>query len=343
MNMKIPVRSLVKSNWMMVLVSSGFLCVFLTTYSGFTGEIIFTIVHAGLNMLAVSFMHIGVLILLNRYASQMTLNRQRIYRYSIAYVLTIILSFCIRPLRALFADETWRTSTLQQQIITVFTGGLALNMLVLIMHNLVIAYQAKTDAEIENAELKAANAEANNLLLKQQIQPHFLFNALNILKTLYKKDVNSGDEYIVHLANFLRASVSNTSEKVVKLADEIKICTDYIAMQKIRFGDALQCDISIDTAEGRQDFVPSFSLQPLLENAIKHNDATNQQPLYIRLFKEDGYIVVENNLQPKKQPVPSGGYGLSNLMKRYELLSGEEIIIKEDETAFSVRLKILTA
>lgn len=343
MKTKIPIRSLVQSNLMMVFISSGFLSIFLITYSGVKAEVIFTIIHAGINMLVVSFMHIGVLIILNRYTGGMSLKKQRIYRYSIAYILTIILSFCIRPLRALFADDTWRTSSTQQQLITIFTGGICLNILILIMHNLVIAYQAKNDTEIENAELKAANAEANSLLLKQQIQPHFLFNALNTLKTLYKKDVDAGDEYIVHLANFLRASVSNTSEKVVKLAEELKICTDYIAMQKIRFGDALEYNIDVAALESSEAYVPSFSLQPLLENALKHNDATKQQPLYINVFKEDQYIVVQNNLQPKKQPVPSGGYGLSNLVKRYELISGDDIIIDEDDAHFSVKLKILQA
>jgi LytS/YehU family sensor histidine kinase len=233
--------------------------------------------------------------------------------------------------------------TFEQRLVAIIFGSILLNTLILIMHNSVILYHKKNDAEIENAQLKAANAEANNLLLKQQIQPHFLFNALNVLKSLYKKDANAGDAYIVHLANFLRASLSNTSAKVVSLADEVKLCDDYIAMQKLRFGNALQYEINIPSTESTVGFVPSFSLQPLLENAIKHNDVTDEKPLSIKVYTANGYVVVANNLQRKKTAVVSTGNGLANLIKRYELISGDEVIIEENETSFSVRLKILKA
>ena len=343
MKMKLPVGSLAKLNWLLAVVFSGFVAIFVSAYLGFNSETVFSVIQTAISILLVGFVHLWVRVKLSRYKNRLSAKKHQLYQLTISYVATLIYSFCTSPLRKMVSDNTWKTITYEQQLITIIVGSLGVNIFILIMHNFLITYQAKSFAEVEIARLKLANAEAKNQLLKQQVHPHFLFNALNILKTLYKKDAAAGDTYIVHLANFLRAAISNTSAKVVSLADEIKLCTDYIAMQKIRFGNALQYNNYIFPAESREDFIPSFSLQPLLENAIKHNDVTDAQPLTIRVFKEDGYVVVENNLQRKKGPVVSTGSGLANLIKRYELLSGDEVIIQEEAAVFSVRLKILEA
>lgn len=221
-------------------------------------------------------------------------------------------------------------------IISVFV-----NTLILILHNYIILQEIKVRADMENSLLKAANAEAANQLLRQQIHPHFLFNALNILKSLYKIDPVSAEEYLICLSDFLRASVSNNSTKVVRLKDELKLCQDYLRMQKIRFGDALICTISISDEIAENCFVPSFSIQPLLENAIKHNELTEEQPLSIRIEQTDERIKVVNTLKPKITSEAFSGSGLKNLSERYRILSDDELLIETDENTFSVSIKLL--
>lgn len=341
--MRIPVRSLAKLNCLLAAVFSGFVGIFTFTYTGIHGETIFAVIQSAITILVVGFLHVWVRVTLSKYRNALSIKKQQLYQFTISYVFTLLYSVCINPVRKFMADENWKTITVKQEYITLVVGSIGINILILIMHNFIIAYQAKSFIEVDNARLRIANVEANNQLLKQQIHPHFLFNALSIIKSLYRTDPNAGDHYIVHLADFLRAAISSNASKVVSLCDEMKLCNDYISMQKIRFGDALHCTITIPAAECHNGYVPSFSLQPLLENAIKHNDATDEQPLTIQVYTENGYVVVKNNLQRKKRSVSSTGSGLTNLIKRYRLLSKEGPVIQEDKEVFSVRLKILNA
>lgn len=200
----------------------------------------------------------------------------------------------------------------------------------------------KNRIEKELLELKAINAETSNQLLKQQIQPHFLFNALNTLKTLIKNDSNTAEKYLLRLSNFLRTSITENTADLASLTDELKLCEDYMEMQKVRFETAIDYQVILINKENiLNKKLPFFSLQSLLENAIKHNELTEENPLVIRITNLDDEIVISNTLRPKITMEPSTGYGLFNLQERYRILSNHKVIISEDESNFSVRLKLL--
>lgn len=218
-----------------------------------------------------------------------------------------------------------------------------INALITFLYHFIFLHHSKVQAEIENLQLKASLSETANMILKQQIHPHFLFNVLTTVKSLYKKDAKQGETYLVHLANFLRASLNTQPATLAPLTDELQLCEDYIQMQKIRFGKALTYSIDLPAQTRQQGFVPYFALQTLLENAIKHNDLTEESPLHITIRQLGPNIEVTNNIQPKRFKEPSTGIGLVNLAERYRLLSGEEIHIKQEEQLFSVSIKILTS
>ncbi|SHN46008.1 sensor histidine kinase [Chitinophaga sp. CF418] len=219
--------------------------------------------------------------------------------------------------------------------------GTVFNIFVLMVHNYIILVHAKNDAELENARLKFANTEAINQLLRQQIHPHFLFNALNTLKALIRRHPEKAEEYLIHLSDFLRASISKGHKNIISLRDEIKLSVDYLEMQKMRAGEALKFSIDIDQQALSNRWLPAFSLQPLLENAIKHNVLTNEDPLYLDVIQEGDYLKVMNNLQVKHQTEASTGSGLMNLSERYKMLTGEDILIEDDGRTFTVKIKIL--
>lgn len=221
-------------------------------------------------------------------------------------------------------------------------SSIILNTAILLIQHFLLLQQEKARAEVEVSLLKVANVEASNLLLRQQIQPHFLFNSLSNLKALYKEDPLAGESYIVHLANFLRISVSNQNKKIAMLTEEIDFLHDYLEMQKIRFGQAIQFEIIVPESSLYQYYLPTFSLQLLSENAIKHNELTNESPLRIRISSEGNRITVLNSVRKKQHPEVSTGLGLANLSERYQLLSGNAIEIKQTEDEFSVTLTLLT-
>lgn len=219
--------------------------------------------------------------------------------------------------------------------------GFFINGIVLLLQNFIIVQDFNNQVQLENSRLVAAKSQAANELLLQQIHPHFLFNALNILKSLIKKSPEKAEDYLIRLSDFLRVSISTNKTGIAPLHDELKLCADYLEMQKVRFGDALSFNLDIQEEESLGLVLPVFSLQPLLENVIKHNELTDAAPLNITIRQDGKWISVTNNIQLKSNQEQSTGSGLANLAERYNLLSGDEVDIRDDGLTFSVSLKIL--
>ena len=197
----------------------------------------------------------------------------------------------------------------------------------------------KQRLEVENATLRAESIEVMYQQLKQQVNPHFLFNTLSTLKTLIH-DNPDAEIYLKRLSDFLRTSVSYNNKNTLTLGEELRFCLDYLELQKVRFGDALLFSIRIPE-NVKSGFVPVFSIQQLIENAIKHNALTVNQPLHIKIDYSDERIVVSNNMRSKNTSEESMGVGLINLAERYRILSGDEVIIKTENNCFLVSIKIL--
>lgn len=217
-----------------------------------------------------------------------------------------------------------------------------LNFIIFALHDFVIVRRAKIQADLENYRLQMRNTEAENFILKEQIHPHFLFNALNTMKVLYRKDHEMGEQYLFRLSDFLRTSISHSTKSLSTFEDELAICINYLEMQKIRFGSALNWEIIIQDQESLKQNLPSFSLQPLLENAIKHNALTSCMPLTIKICQRDDMIKISNNINQKKYSESSLKSGLSNLSERYRLLTGKEIVVRNDDQVFSVLFKFVS-
>lgn len=218
---------------------------------------------------------------------------------------------------------------------------LTLNTLILFAIEIVLLRNTKMVIELENARLKIKTTEARYEQLKQQIRPHMFFNSLNTIKSLYNNNSEDAEEYLALLSNFLRVSISNYNTKTIPLKEELSLCEDYLSMQKIRFGDALIWTFSVRDSGSSNAFVPSFSIQPLIENAIKHNEITEKHPLEININQAGNRIIVSNEVRLKESSEASSGFGLTNLAERYKLISHDEIEIKDDGHIFSVSIKIL--
>ncbi|GGA95570.1 histidine kinase [Puia dinghuensis] len=214
----------------------------------------------------------------------------------------------------------------------------SVDTVLLIIQDLVVTRWRKAAVELENARLRASNMEAMNQQLKQQIQPHFLFNSLSTLKSLIRHSPAAADEYLMKLSAFLRRAIDHPGE-VVTVGEELALCVDYLEMQRMRFGEALR--FSVEVPAGMQGFdVPVFALQLLIENAIKHNVLTKERPLSIRVVGEGRVITVINNLQLRDGGEGSGT-GLANLRERYRVLGGGEVVVVTSATEFSVSITVL--
>jgi len=242
--------------------------------------------------------------------------------------------------KELYAAEEIQDLHGWQLFLLISISSLMVYALVHLLHNFILLNHLKTQTELELSYLRSANAETTNQLLRQQVQPHFLFNALNVLKSLIKQNPKTAEAYLLRLSDFLRMSFAQNKKDVATVREEIKLCRDYLEMQKMRFGEALEYTVDVPE-ECMNGTLPFFSLQPLAENALKHNKLTEENPLHIRISSLGGFIKVENNLQRTSSVEGSTGNGLSNLSERYRLLSGDSIQIRDDVKVFSVALKIM--
>lgn len=266
-----------------------------------------------------------------------------LYLYS--YVWAMGVWFLVVTLYSAATGKEWEGEQVEEGTVIAYLLAIvavfSINTIILIIQYLFIFQYRNAQNEIEKLQLKANVSETMNLLLRQQIQPHFLFNALNTAKSLYKQDTKLGEEYLIHLSNFLRVSVSNPKEHLALVRSEIDFCLIYLRMQKIRFGTAVEYDIQLSDPVLNNGNIPYFSLQPLIENVLKHNELTEERPVHIRIYEENGFIAVRNNLQVNPNPEGSTGNGLYNLRERYRLLGESDIRISSDDSFFTVYLKIL--
>jgi LytS/YehU family sensor histidine kinase len=177
-------------------------------------------------------------------------------------------------------------------------------------------------------------------LLQQQMNPHFLFNSLNVLKSGTKDEWTK--EYVLQLSRVYRYLLTLNQESLVRVEDEIGFISSYIHVLRERFEEGLQ--VSMDIGEGiKGRYIPPMALQTLVENAIKHNSASLTYPLYIRIYGEGHQLIVENTLQRKDfEPETGGsGIGLRNLAERYRLLADVFPAVIRNESFFIVKLPLL--
>ncbi len=254
-------------------------------------------------------------------------------RYVLSYVIVLI----IQSMNIFFVNH-FQLSIRPVPVFFPFIPAFALNTMVLILINSIIFQFQKERAELEVEQLKVMNLEAQKKMLMQQLQPHFLFNTLSTLKSLISENPTNAEEYTVRLSEFLRYSIQAKDRDLVSVEEELKFAKDYIDLQKVRFGEALRCEIDMPNVVLTQK-IPVYAIQTLVENAIKHNAFTDKRPLFIQISMESNRIKVENNKVAKRQNAPSGT-GLQNLRERYKIMEQTAITITETETHFTVYLNL---
>jgi hypothetical protein len=192
----------------------------------------------------------------------------------------------------------------------------------------------------KNEELKRENLLAKYEALKNQVNPHFLFNSLNTLSGVVEQKPEMATEFIKKLSDIYRYVLEQNDKELVSIHDELKFVEDYIFLSQMRFGKGLIFNSHI--MKDQNFHVAPLGIQMLVENAIKHNIISDDMPLKIEMESENGFVIVRNNLQ-KKKTIISGKepLGLENLIKRYAYLSGAPVEVIESDGKFIIKLPII--
>lgn len=198
-----------------------------------------------------------------------------------------------------------------------------------------------TEANTQLIRLQKENLQSQFEVLRQQVNPHFLFNSLNVLTSLIKLEPDLAEKFTEHLSKVYRYVLENKDNDLVSLHTELEFLDAYIFLLHIRFMDKIDIRVNID-ASGRDKMILPLALQLLIENAIKHNSMSKKNPLIIDIFITGGNLLnVVNNLQERESYMASTGVGLRNIEHRYALLEMPAPKFTKNETQFiaSIPLK----
>lgn len=211
-------------------------------------------------------------------------------------------------------------------------------MLLVISRAIKLSNQSKLDA-IEKERLKQQSLQNELAALKNQVNPHFLFNSLNSLSLLVREDQKAAGKFINKLSFLYRYILQSKDQDLVTLKEELKFLDSYIHLIKERYRDNFVVNINID-GKLLHKKIPTLALQLLMENAVKHNEISNDKPLYVDVFNENDRLVLKNKLQKRTGHIESTYTGLSNLNTRFKLHMNKEIEILKDDEYFIVKIPI---
>lgn len=222
-----------------------------------------------------------------------------------------------------------------------YSFGLWITLTIVIIFHFVYFYNRYQQNKVKEQKVIAGSANARFDALKNQLDPHFLFNSLNVLTSLIEENPENAQKFTTSLSKVYRYVLEQKNKDLVTVDEELDFARTYMLLLKMRFEDSIIFEIPERASNAECKVVP-LSLQLLLENAVKHNTVTSSKPLHIKIYETDGMLVVENNLQPKEIVKKSSGVGLENIKQRYELLTNKKVNINQQADRFAVAIPMLT-
>lgn len=218
--------------------------------------------------------------------------------------------------------------------------GILINLVFYMFLQLVQQNYENQYVNMELERMKNDNLGAQYELLKQQVNPHFLFNSLNTLKAMVETGDSETVDFILKLSNFYRYTLESRKHDLITVADEMEIVKAYLFLQQARFEGGFTFQHELDE-KVLQTLIPPFTLQLLVENCIKHNVVSLDKPLHIRLYAKTGQLVIENPIRLKIGNQESTGVGLQNVQERYHHLLEKQVEITNDGNCFQVKLPLI--
>ena len=219
--------------------------------------------------------------------------------------------------------------------------SLVITMVITLCFHTFYFYKKAQEKKVKEQKIIAGTASAQFESLKNQIDPHFLFNSLNVLSSLIEENPENAQRFTTSLSKIYRYVLEQKDKELVSVSEELTFAKTYMNLLKMRFENSLFYELPESASIPDAKVVP-LSLQLLLENTVKHNVVSEQKPLFIRIKIVGDYLVIENDLQRKEVLQDRKGVGLQNIINRYGILTHRKVIIEETKNQFSVSLPILT-
>lgn len=255
----------------------------------------------------------------------------------VTFLTLVLLRYAYKLINYKTSIETFLT----EEKFSEYYISMVISFVVLSVFYLFYYYKSKQEIKVKEQKIIAGTASAKFDALKNQLDPHFLFNSLNVLTSLIEENPDAATKFTTALSKVYRYVLEQKNKELVTVAEELKFADLYMRLIKMRFEDSIVFTVPETISNPEAKVVP-LSLQLLLENAVKHNQVTSSKKLHISITEEQGYLIVKNNLQPKQTIKKGTGVGLQNIAQRYALLTDKDVSIKKTDTEFSIGIPMLT-
>lgn len=222
-----------------------------------------------------------------------------------------------------------------------YTFGLVITLIVSLVFHTIYFYKALTEKKVKEQQIVAKTETAKYESLKSQIDPHFLFNSLNVLTSLIGENPKLAEKFTTKLSKVYRYVLEQKNKDLIELDEELHFAKTYMELLTMRFENAVTFEIPEKASDSDYKILP-LSLQLLLENTIKHNVVSEENPLKVTIREENGYLVVSNNFNPKTTMENGTKIGLRNIIDRYHLITLKKVVVEKNAENFIVKLPLLT-
>ena len=256
-------------------------------------------------------------------------------------IITLIGLFFLRMFTAIYISGNTYAEFMKHETYKNYTFGIWITLTIVIIFHVVYYFKKNQENKVKESQIVAKNQTAKFESLKNQLDPHFLFNSLNVLTSLIGENPNQAEKFTTKLSKVYRYVLEQKDKDLIPLEEELKFAKSYMDLLKMRFEDGINFNITDSVSNPELKIVP-LSLQLLLENAVKHNVITSKNPLEIKIYEKNGCLVVENNINLKASLGNSTKVGLKNIYQRYSLISKEKVEVTSNNNIFRVKLPLLT-
>jgi len=296
-------------------------------------------------MLYTILLHLGntlVFMLMDRIFKGVRMSAKRLVAgFLSSFLVSLLIVFLLR----IFEDVVMEGETFHQFIeeerISNYYVAMIITLIITFSLHLFHFYKKYQENRVKQQKIIAGTASAKFETLKNQIDPHFLFNSLNVLSSLIEENPESAQRFTTSLSKVYRYVLEQKDKELVSVEEELAFAKTYMNLLKMRFENSVFYEVP-DKVSNPEALVVPLSLQLLLENTVKHNVVSQQRPLRIRIFEEDGCLVVQNDFQKKEVLQDRRGVGLQNIISRYAIITNRKVVIAPTEQFFTVKLPMLT-
>ncbi|MNK22259.1 Sensor histidine kinase YpdA [compost metagenome] len=267
--------------------------------------------------------------------------RKIILGFLLSFISSFLCIFLLRVFEEVVVEGETINEFIAAETFSNYYISIIITLIITFFVNAFYVYKKYQENRVKREKIIAGTASAQFESLKNQIDPHFLFNSLNVLSSLIEENPDNAQRFTTSLSKVYRYVLEQKDKELVSVDEELAFAKTYMNLLKMRFEGSLFYELPQKSFDADAKVVP-LSLQLLLENTIKHNVVSPQRPLHIRIFESNGYLVVENDLQKKEVLQDRRGVGLQNIVSRYGILTSRKVVVEETDRHFRVKLPILT-